>query len=172
MHLLPFASVWPPLFSLRVISDLGQLHFCFLAPWLQGATPRFVTHESSQPASICEQRTPACRRAHSSSFTPTAEAPTTADDMEEPTARCPEPFITMRHEVQRFCQPGCFSMCRMGGVGRFHFTGLKRPPIYGALKSKQGQKEYWLTHCESKLILTEIGREHGDHRKWNFRFSV
>lgn len=51
-------------------------------------------------------------------------------------------------------------------------TCPERPPIYGALRSKQGQRENWQTHCESKVISTKIGREDGDRRKGNFRFSV
>lgn len=51
-------------------------------------------------------------------------------------------------------------------------TCLGRPAIYEALRSKQGQGENWQTHCESKVISTKIGREDGDRRKRNFRFSV
>lgn len=49
---------------------------------------------------------------------------------------------------------------------------LERPPIYEALRSKQGQGENWQTHCESKVISTKIGREDRDRRKGNFGFNV
>lgn len=49
---------------------------------------------------------------------------------------------------------------------------LERPPIYEALRSKQGQGGNWQTHCESKVISTKIGREDRARRKANLGFSV
>lgn len=167
IHLLPFIPSGPPFFSLTAVCDLSHLHIYFLAPGYE-----------RQP--LCSLPTGPPNQLQYVSWKHLLWDALTADNScllqksrEQDTTggwvfHCPGPFNTMWHKVQGFCQPGYFPMCWW----ELHFTCLEKPPIYGALRSKQGQKENWLTHCDSKVTSTKIGREHGDHRKWNFRFSV